>query len=71
MTGYLDRIQAAIDSGALTPSGVTQVHVQHDDACQAQRTGVCNCTPEITATVGNLVLVIGHDGDILERRRRQ
>lgn len=72
MTGYLDRIQDAINAGNLPakPGQVTHVHVDHGKGCKAPAEP-CTCTPRITAVVHGQVLTIGQGGSIIERSKRQ
>ena len=73
MTSILDRIQAAIQAGNLPaePGGVTHVHAHHQPGCNGHRGEPCQCTPRITATVDGQALVIGENGEIIQRSKLQ
>lgn len=68
MTGYLHRLQAAIDRGEFTPSPVTHVHVDHASTCRQKP---CTCTPTITVLTATEALTIGQEGDVTDRSPRQ
>lgn len=68
MTGYVDRLKAAIDLGVIPPGEVTQVTVEHSAGC---RQNPCTCFPLVTAKVRGEVLTLGTGGAVLERRKVQ
>lgn len=71
--GYLHRLLAAVNSGAIPRGDLTSVEVEHALGCHHhERRGVpCTCHPRITVLAGDDVLVIGSGGAVLERRKRQ
>ena len=68
---YQRRIQAAYDAGHFKPGEVHNIHVEHQRGCR-YRSGRCTCSPYIAAVNADTgeVLVIGSNGNILERRRK-
>lgn len=73
MSGYLERLQAAVAIGTLPAGEVASVTVEHGPGCRhhEDRRSPCTCHPLITAIVGDQVLTIGTAGAVLERRKRQ
>src|SRR3546814_13390686 len=65
MTGYLDRLIAAINAGHLTPGEAVQVDVAHGPGCPRKP---CTCHPSVTVIRQHETLVIGDHGHVLERR---
>lgn len=71
---YTQRITCAYACGVLAPSGAYLFEVEHAEGCRHHEAGgePCCCVPEITAIDlrSNLVLIIGTDGHVVERRAR-
>ena len=57
MTGYTDRIKAAVALGVIPPGEVTHVTVEHAPTC---RHNPCTCFPLVTAKVRGEVLTPSH-----------
>src|SRR3546814_6600215 len=68
MTGYLDRLIAAINAGHLTPGEAVQVDVAHGPGCPRKP---CTCHPSVTVIRQHETLVIGDHGHVLERRSEE
>ena len=69
--GYLRRILAAFNAGAIPKADLASVEVEHGPGCLAPRGRPCTCHPRITVLTGDDVLVIGSGGAVLERSKRQ
>ena len=68
MTGYTDRLKAAVALGVIPPGEVTHVTVEHAPTC---RHNPCTCFPLVTAKVRGEVLTLGTGGTVLDRRKVQ
>jgi hypothetical protein len=73
VTGYTDRIRAAVDLGIIPAGAVTQVTVEHSGDCahHQHRGTPCTCFPLVIAIVNGEALTLGTGGAVLERRKVQ
>lgn len=69
MTGYADRLKAALETGVIPQGAVTQVNVEHAPDCNYHTH--CTCFPLVIAIVNGEALTLGTGGAVLERRKVQ
>jgi hypothetical protein len=70
-TGYMGRILDAIGNGALEPTpDVTFAAIEHDPDCGLYRGCGCDCTPGISISGPDGVVVIDEDGGGTKRTRQ-
>lgn len=69
---YLRRIVAARAAGLIPPGVPVRVRIKHDAECPGTLLPVaCRCAPDIEVELQDAVLVLGLEGEVVDRWQRR